>query len=172
MSWIAVGHAFVVIYFLFSSLAKLVHYPYFVGQLPKTLVRPYSHLIALMILITELTLTIALIFHFYTHIMLAGLVMLVSIFTVYLIIMIQKGITKEDCGCYGGFLKERLDYQKVIKNILLITFLIVLLLQASAAVQLRDYGVATVGFVTYLFVHHLYQKLQQNQVKLAKIKSM
>ncbi len=172
MSWITLGHAFVVIYFLFSSLAKLVNYPYFVKQLPRTLARTYSHLLAIIVIFTELSLTIALIFRFHTSSILVCLIMLVFIFTVYIFIMIQKGITKEDCGCYGGFLKERLDYQKVIQNSLLIILLLILLLQPSSTAQLRDYGLAIVGFITYMLLHHFYQKLQQNQVKLAKIKSM
>lgn len=86
-----------------------------------------------------------------------SLLLLMIGLTVLVVILIKKGKSSEDCGCYGRFYKEKLNASKVISNLIWISLILI------AFFLPRDNSSFFANFLALLFMITRFAILRLNQ---------
>lgn len=90
------------------------------------------------------------------YVLLSLLLLMIGL-TILVVILIKKGKSNEDCGCYGRFYQEKLSVSKVISNLIWI-FLILI-----AIFLPRDNSSFFANFLALLFMITWFAILRLNQ---------
>lgn len=107
----------VAIFFISTSILKIFSFPQFVFNIQEFDLLPHSTIlsVAIFIVLSEMISGLGLAFNIYTKPISVFLILLVSLFSVGIIINLMRH-NAIDCGCFGSYFSEEITWWSVGRN--------------------------------------------------------
>lgn len=162
-----VGQAYIILYFLISSITKLLSFQYFKQQLQKMNVIKNNKIIfvvSVCIIFLEFILAILLAFNVYRTLVLLALCTIVLFFTFIVLKLLMEKSADLSCACFGRFFETKIGVEKIVANCLLIVVMIILMFNTDKQLsEITSYLIALTCMFIYLVIKSGSNQLKRTQ---------